>query len=69
MTSQEVINAPIEGAQIDDLRSKLLICEESENDTFHFRGVKSHGWTFYDPTNNERDKITPGGRYGAFPEY
>ncbi len=38
MTSQEVINAPIElrGAQINDLHRKLLICEESENDTFRF---------------------------------
>jgi hypothetical protein len=36
MTSQEVIIAPIGGAQIDDLRSKLLICEESENDIFRF---------------------------------
>ena len=36
MTLEEVINAPIEGAQIDDLHRKLLICEESENDIFRF---------------------------------
>jgi len=27
---------PLKGAQINDLQRKLLICEESENDTFHF---------------------------------
>ena len=28
-------NAPIRGTQINDLHCKLLICEESENDTFY----------------------------------
>jgi hypothetical protein len=36
MTLQKVINAPIGGDQINDLHCKLLICEESENDTFRF---------------------------------
>jgi hypothetical protein len=27
---------PVMGAQINDLQRKLLICEESENDTFRF---------------------------------
>jgi len=27
---------PLKGAQINDLRCKLLICEERENDTFRF---------------------------------
>jgi len=36
MAWQEVINAPIEGRPINDLHSKLLIWEESENDTFRF---------------------------------
>ncbi len=36
MTSQEDINAPIKGAQINNLHRKSLICEESENDTFRF---------------------------------
>ena len=34
-------NAPLKGARINDLQSKLLN-----------RGVKGHEWTFYDTTNH-----------------
>ncbi len=49
MTSQEVINAPIGGAQISDLRCKLLICEESENDIFRFPLSKKPRMDFLRP--------------------
>ena len=57
MALQEVITAPIEGAQIDDLHRKLLIYEESENELFSFREVKSHGWTFYDHIHGQVERF------------
>jgi len=49
MTSQEVINAPIGGAQIGDLPRKLLICEERENDIFLFPLSKKPWMDFLRP--------------------
>jgi len=49
MTSQKVINAPRTGAQINDLRCKSLICEESENRVFHFSWSKKPRMDFLRP--------------------
>jgi len=37
-----------------------LLSREVKMTLFVFRGVKSHGWTFYDPVNNERQKAASG---------
>jgi len=49
MTSQKVIKAPTWGAQINDLHRKLLICKESENDTFRFPWSKKPLMDFLRP--------------------
>ena len=47
MTSQEVIKAPTEG------RSNRRFVRKVKMTLFAFRGVKNHGWTFYDPIRIE----------------
>ncbi len=49
MTLQKVINAPIEGAQINNLHRKSVICEESENDIFRFPWSKKPWMDFLRP--------------------
>ncbi len=43
------ITRPLGGAQINDLLRKLLICEESENDTFRFPRSKKPWMDFLRP--------------------
>jgi len=63
MTSQKVINAPVEGRpnqwlvpQVIDLRDKSLICEESGNDAFRFPWSKKPRMDFLRPYQ----RLTPG---------
>ncbi len=50
--------APLKGAQINDLHRKLLICEESENDTFRFPRSKKPWMGFLRPINNDQRGFT-----------
>jgi hypothetical protein len=53
---------PVQGARINDLQCKSLICKESENDTFHFPRSKRPRRDFLRQLQHQISALLPARR-------